>query len=335
MTTDLDPRRLLIFREVARLGSLSAAATALGWTQPAVGQHMQRLERDVGIPLMLRSARGITLTEAGTALLAHADALASRLAAAETELRAFASLELGTLSLAAFPSAAATLVPPALAKLEARAPALEVRLTEAEPPEARALVAAGDADLALIFEHSPPGPAASPTPPGSRTGPAASPTPPSSRGVVQEGDLVRLPLLEDPLRAVLPANHRLAGRARPIELGDLAGERWVAGCPRCEENLVATTRAAGFEPDVRHRTDDYVVAQRLVAEGLAVTLLPGLALLAAPGKGVAVQAVRTSPKRQVFVLLRAELMQSAPVVAAVEALRAVADRTAKRLVSLS
>jgi hypothetical protein len=78
-----------------------------------------------------------------------------------------------------------------------------------------------------------------------------------------------------------------------------------------------------------------VVAQRLVAEGLAVTLLPGLALLAAPGKGVAVQAVRTSPKRQVFVLLRAELMQSAPVVAAVEALRAVADRTAKRLVSLS
>lgn len=313
MTTDLDPRRLLIFREVARLGSLSAAATALGWTQPAVGQHMQRLEREVGIPLMLRSVRGITLTEAGTALLAHADALAARLTAAEAELQAFASMEIGTLSLAAFPSGAATLVPPALAKLESRAPALEVRLTEAEPPEARALVASGDADLALIFEHAPGG----------------------KREVVQEGDLVLLPLLADPLLAVLPAGHRLAGRTRPIALGDLAGERWVAGCPRCEENLLATTSAAGFTPDVRHRTDDYVVAQRLVAEGLAVTLLPGLALLAAPGKGVAIQAVRTSPQRQVSVLLRAEMMQSAAVVAAVEALRAVADRTAKRLVSLS
>ncbi|WP_020392642.1 LysR family transcriptional regulator [Kribbella catacumbae] len=307
MTTDLDPRRLLIFREVARLGSLSAAATALGWTQPAVGQHMQRLERDVGIPLMLRSVRGITLTEAGTALLAHADALASRLTAAETELRAFASMELGTLSLAAFPSAAAVLVPPALAKLESRAPALEVRLTEAEPPEARALVTSGEADLAIVFEH----------------------------GVVQEGELVLLPLLADPLRAVLPSGHRLAGRVRPIALGDLAGERWVAGCPRCEENLLTTTRAAGFVPDVRHRTDDYVVAQRLVAEGLAVTLLPGLALLAAPGKGVAVLQVRTSPERRVGVLVRAELMQSAAVVAAIDALRVVADRTAKRLVSLS
>ncbi|WP_433009832.1 LysR family transcriptional regulator [Kribbella sp. CA-294648] len=307
MTTDLDPRRLLIFREVARLGSLSAAATALGWTQPAVGQHMQRLERDVGIPLMLRSVRGITLTEAGTALLAHADALAARLTAAEKELRAFASMELGTLSLAAFPSAAAVLVPPALANLESRAPALEVRLTEAEPPEARALVTAGDADLAVVFEHE----------------------------AVPEGDLVWVPLLDDPLRAVVPSGHRLAGRTRPIALGDLADERWVAGCPRCEENLLVTTRAAGFVPDVRHRTDDYVVAQRLVAEGLAVTLLPGLALHAAPGTGVAVLPVRTSPERQVGVLVRAELMQSAAVVAAIEALRVVAERTAKRLVSLS
>lgn len=302
MTTDLDPRRLLIFREVARLGSLSAAATALGWTQPAVGQHMQRLERDVGIPLMLRSVRGITLTEAGTALLAHADALASRLTAAETELRAFASMELGTLSLAAFPSAAATLVPPALAQLESRAPALEVRLTEAEPPEARALVTSGEADLALIFEH---------------------------QSDAVSGELVVVPLLEDPLRAVVPADHRLAGRIRPIALADLADERWVAGCPRCEENLLATTRAAGFVPDVRHRTDDYVVAQRLVAEGLAVTLLPGLALLAAPGKGVAVLPVRTSPVRRVGVLVRTELLQSAAVVAAIEALRVVADRTVR------
>jgi DNA-binding transcriptional LysR family regulator len=321
MSTDLDPRRLLIFREVARHGSLSGAATALGWTQPAVGQHMQRLERDVGIPLMLRSVRGITLTEAGTALLAHADALASRLTAAQTELQAFASMEAGSLSLVAFPSAAAVLVPPALAKLESRAPALDVRLTTAEPDEAQALVLSGDADLALVFAYSG-------SLPGSAHG-GSAPAGAQGAGAARGGDLATVPLLSDPVRVVLPKDHRLARRGRPVALADLAGERWIVGCPRCEENLLAITDAAGFAPDVRHRTDDYVVAQRLVAEGLAVTLLPGLALLAAPDQGVLTLPVRTTkgtaaPKRQVSVLVRTELMESAAVVAAIEVLREVA-----------
>jgi len=89
---EVDPRRLLIFREVARRGSLSAAAAALGWTQPAVGQHLQRLERAVGLPLALRSTRGVTLTEAGAALLGHADAVAARLAAAEEEMSALRTM---------------------------------------------------------------------------------------------------------------------------------------------------------------------------------------------------------------------------------------------------
>jgi DNA-binding transcriptional LysR family regulator len=297
MDGGMDPRRLLIFREVARHGSLSKAASALGWTQPAVGQHMQRLERDVGIPLMLRSVRGITLTGAGTALLAHADALAARLAAAQAELDALATLQKGSLSLTAFPSAAAVLVPPALAQLATRAPDLDVRLTEAEPPEARAHVVSGNADLAIVFDH-----------PGAAT---------------EQGDLVSVDLFEDPLRAVLPKDHRLARRGKPIVLGDLADERWIAGCPRCEAHLMSATAAAGVVPDVRHRTDDYVVVQRLVAQGLAVTLLPQLALTAAPGRDVVALPVRTSPHRTVAVILRAEMRRNAAVVAAIEMLRRV------------
>ena len=293
----MDIRRLLIFREVARLGSLSKAAEALGWTQPAVGQHMQRLEREVGIPLLLRSVRGITLTEAGTALLVHADAMAARLSAAESELQALATLQQGTLSLVAFPSAAAVLVPPALAELAARAPDLDVRLTQAEPPEARAEVLAGNADLAVVFDHL---------------------------DQPEHGDLLTEKLFEDPLRAVLPAGHRLARRGKPVALADLAGERWIAGCPRCEAHLMSATAEAGFVPDVRHRTDDYVVVQRLVAEGLAVTLLPQLALTAAPGRAVVALPIRTSPRRTVSALFRAEMRQNAAVVAAIDALRRVA-----------
>jgi molybdate transport repressor ModE-like protein len=60
----VDPRRLLVFREVARAGSLAGAARTLGWTQPAVSQQVRRLEQDSGAPLVVRGGRGVTLTEA-------------------------------------------------------------------------------------------------------------------------------------------------------------------------------------------------------------------------------------------------------------------------------
>ncbi|MFC0628808.1 LysR family transcriptional regulator [Kribbella deserti] len=295
----MDPRRLLIFRTVARLGSLSAAAADLGWTQPAVGQHMQRLERELGLPLMLRSVRGITLTPAGTALLAHADAMAARLTAAEEELRELATLQAGSLRIAAFPSACAVLVPPLLRELADRAPQLDVRLTEVEPPEARALVLAGDADVALTFDYGP---------------------------APESAELIAVQLFSDELRAVVAADHPLAARKR-VALTDLAAERWVAGCPRCETHLLQLSEQAGFGPDIRHRSDDYVVVQRLVAAGLAVALLSDLALEAAPTAGVVAIPIRPRPGRRVEVLFRPELAGSAAVTTALDVLhRQSADR---------
>jgi len=294
-----DPRRLLIFREVARRGSLSAAATALGWTQPAVGQHVQRLERDLGLALALRSTRGITLTEAGTRLLSHADAVASRLAAAGQEMDALRTLRTGRLRLAAFPSAAATLIPPALARLAAAAPHLDTWLTELEPPEALAAVLAGDIDLAVIFHH-----------PG-----VASPD--------RHPDLVIHVLGDDPVLVVLPAHHPLAdsgGIRAPLNLAGLAGERWVAGCLRCRTHLQALARAVGFQPDIRHTTDDYVVVQNLVSAGLAVALLPALALAAAPNQHVTTALIEGNPARQVSLAHRKEVTAVPAVKTAVHAL---------------
>ncbi|HEV7209819.1 MAG TPA: LysR substrate-binding domain-containing protein, partial [Mycobacteriales bacterium] len=273
----LDPRRLLIFREVARRGSLSAAAAALGWTQPAVGQHLRRLERDVGLPLALRTARGVRLTDAGEALLEHADAVASRLFTAAEEMRALRTLQAGRLRLAAFPSGCATLVPAAIARLARLAPGLEVRLTELEPPEARDAVLAGEADLALLFQH------------------------PGDGARDQHRDLTGITLLDDPVLAVLPTGHRLAAATVDpgVQLAYLAGERWVAGCPRCRTHLAALAAAAGFQPDIRHSTDDYVVVQNLVAEGLAVALLPLLALTAARDPRVAAMRVAGDPFRRI------------------------------------
>jgi molybdate transport repressor ModE-like protein len=247
----MDSRRLLVFREVARAGSISGAARVIGWTQPAVSQHLRALEREVGSRLVLRGAGGVQLTEPGRVLLARADAVAGQLHMAGEELAALTQLRRGTVRLAAYPSAAATLVPRVVAALLRRHPDIDVSLTEAEPPEAIGLVEAGDVDVALVFGYD--------------GLPVAGP------------GLHWLPLADEPVHLVLPPRHALAGRAG-IGAGDLDAEAWIMGCTRCREHAVAVCAAAGFEPRVRHVSDDYVVVQNLVAVGLGVTLLPHSAL---------------------------------------------------------
>jgi molybdate transport repressor ModE-like protein len=249
----VDPRRMLIFRTVARAGSISAGARELGWTQPAVSQHLQALERSAGSPLLLRGAGGVTLTEAGEILLRHADSLASVLHVAGAELDDLAQVRRGTVRLACYPSGAATRVPQGLSALRARHPGLDVHLTEAEPPEALAMVQDGSVDLALVFAHE--------------------------GQDIAESDLVVHPLGTDDLLLVVPEGHRRV-RTRGLALGQLADETWIAGCDRCRAYLLRACREAGFEPHVRHVTDDYVVVQNLVANGLGIALLPDTSLQA-------------------------------------------------------
>jgi molybdate transport repressor ModE-like protein len=246
----VDPRRVLLFRTVARSGSLSAAARELGTTQSAVSQQLRQLEREADGPLLVRTARGSTLTEAGAALLARADTVHGALHHAREELGALADLRAGTARLAAFPSAAATLVPPAVRALHDDHAGVQVTLLETEPPEATAAVLAGDVDVALVFGYDDP--------------PA------------EDGALAWVPLGVEPMRLVLPAD----GSPARTSTRWLAAQSWVAGCERCRRHLVASCHAAGFEPQVLHESDDYVVVQNLVAHGLGVTLLPQLALTA-------------------------------------------------------
>lgn len=241
----------MIFRAVARAGSISAAARELGWTQPAVSQHLSRLERECGGPLLVRGPGGVDLTEAGSRLIARADAVAAELHVASEEMASLAQLRAGSVRLAAFPSAAATLVPGAVRALADAHPDIEVRLAEHEPPEAAEAVRSNDADLAVVFGHGGP-------PPGIES-------------------LAWLPLMREPVRLVVPPGH-FAASDRQVQMASLAAEPWIGGCERCREHLLACCRAAGFEPRLRHTTDDYVVVQNLVARGLGVTLLPRSAL---------------------------------------------------------
>src|ERR671931_567794 len=145
----LDVRRLRVLREVAACGSFSAAAESLSYTQSAVSQQIAALEREAGTVLVERSARGVRLTDAGRALVEHADVILARLSDAEAELEAIAGLRGGRLRLAAFPSAGASIMPEAIARYRERHPAVELSLEPAEPEPGLVKLRGGEVDIAL------------------------------------------------------------------------------------------------------------------------------------------------------------------------------------------
>src|SRR5919197_2034116 len=145
----LDVRRMRVLREVAARGSFSAAAESLDYTHSAISQQIAALEREAGTVLVERSARGVRLTDAGRALVEHADVILARLSDAEAELQAISGLRGGRVRIAAFPSAGASILPEAIARYRERHPAIELTLEPAEPGPALAKLRAGEVDIAL------------------------------------------------------------------------------------------------------------------------------------------------------------------------------------------
>src|SRR5918997_388485 len=144
----LDVRRMRVLREVALRGSFSAAAEALSFTQSAVSQQVAALEREAGAVLVERSARGVRLTDAGQAVVRHAEGILTRLAEAEAELEAIAGLRGGRLRMAAFESVAGTVMPLAIARFTDLHPGVELSMSLMEPEDALAALRAGDIDIA-------------------------------------------------------------------------------------------------------------------------------------------------------------------------------------------
>jgi DNA-binding transcriptional LysR family regulator len=250
----LDPRRLRVLREIAARGSFAAAAEALSFTQSAVSQQVAALEREAGTRLVERGVRPVRLTDAGRALLAHAEAVLARLDEAEQELGEIARLRRGRLRLASFPTAIATLVPRAVALFNQRHPDVDLTVIDDHGQGLLPRLARWELDLALIYEHE----------------------------ALREPDveLERTHLLEDRFDLVVPDGHPLAARAS-VALEELAGEIWIGGAPDSAYGAIVlhSCRAAGFEPRFAFGSDDYNAVQAFVAVGLGIAILPHLALI--------------------------------------------------------
>jgi DNA-binding transcriptional LysR family regulator len=270
----LDVRRMRVLREVAVRGSFSGAAEALSFTQSAVSQQIAALEREAGTTLVQRSARGVRLTDAGEAVVRHAEAIMARLAEAEAELEAIAGLRGGRLRMATFESAGSTLMPLAIAAFRERHPAVELSMSLAEPDDSVPQLRSGDLDLAIVFDTA---------------------------AVEPDDSIDRVHLLDDPMYLALPRDHPLAHRRR-VRLEDLAGEAWVAGSAGCECNRLISRACAtaGYEPRIAFETDDYTAMQGFVAAGVGVSLIAELGLRTVRDDIVVRDLGRETPMRHIY-----------------------------------
>ncbi|HET9081428.1 MAG TPA: LysR family transcriptional regulator [Trebonia sp.] len=308
----LDVTRLRVLVAVARHGSVTAAAHALNYAQPSVSHHLARLEAETGTKLVQRAGRGIRLTDAGRLLAERAIEVIGRLDAAENELAVFAGLRAGRLRLAAFPSALAAIVPAAAAILHERHPSVDLRLTEAEPPEALRMLKAGYVDVALVFRYEGADGGRSPMREALAREPAQRrlDTEEDAVGGEEQDDLREQVLLSEEVHLIMPGTAVRGGEPPlapavtelwPADLARLGEYRWIAGCDRCREHLLQQCASAGFTPKISFTTDDFVAAQALVTAGLGVTLLPELALRAARNPGVRTARLRGTRRRVVAV----------------------------------
>ena len=293
----LDLRRLRLLHELHRLGTVSAVADALSYSPSTVSQQLKVLEREAGTTLFEPAGRRVRLTDAALVLVEHAERLLAGAERAEADLAAAAAGAVGgVVRVGSFQTASLRLLLPAMNALRATHPGVEVRLVEAEPEPALEALRSHALDLALADEW------------------AGTPHP-------RWPGLEREDLLTEPVHAALPSHHPAATSGHPVPLAALAGEAWATGYPG--GGMAALVRRVcnqhgGFEPDVRHETNELTMLLALVAAGHAVTLLPQLALTG-DAAGVAARPVAdTELTRTLFTAVRAGADRR-PALAAVRA----------------
>jgi DNA-binding transcriptional LysR family regulator len=247
-------RRLHVLRMVRQHGTVTAAARALHLTPSAVSQQVRALARDLDVALLQPAGRGVRLTPAADILLDHADRLYVGWEQAQADLHAHRHGDRGPLRICGFPSALSALLPAAATRLRQGRPPLHLHVVQADPAESLDLLVAGEVHLAIIE--------------ASLAAPATT-----DERFAQEL------LFDDPLRLIVPFEHRLAQRDE-IALADAVDEDWVGGPVDGSYHQIERLAcgAAGFTPRFVHRALDWSAYLAVVGAGLGVALLPRLAV---------------------------------------------------------
>jgi DNA-binding transcriptional LysR family regulator len=278
---------LRVLREVAARGTFTGAAESLGYTQSAISRQVAALEEAAGTPLFERRARGVRLTEAGETLLQRAGTVLDEVDAARQELAGIAEPATGRLRVGAFPTAVAALVPRTIAGFRRRQPGVRVSLREGGTPSQLKRLYSGSVDVAVIGFL-----------PGGQ--------------VTRDRRISLEHLIDDPLLLAVGQGHPLA-RRRTVDLDDLSGESWIAASADAGDTMIGAWQWADWRPRVELIAKEWTAKLGLVAAGLGVTLVPGLAADAVR-PDVALVRIRSGPaSRQVLVATRSGHERSASI----------------------
>ncbi|MFG1944789.1 LysR family transcriptional regulator [Nonomuraea sp. NPDC048826] len=280
---DIDPRRLRVLREVHVRGGVMRAAEALHLTPSAVSQQLAQLEREVGLALLDRSQRRISLTPAGRVLAGYAERVEEELAEARRELTRFAERLAGPVRIAAFPTVIQHILVPALGELAVRHPKLEPAVHEVFGPPALQELRLGAVDV-LITEQD------------------------MSRPVLAQPSLDIRPLFVDEYRVVVPPDWP----ELPRHVSELADVPWVASEPQlaCGQALDRLAGLHGFEPRKLHVITDFAPTLALVTAGRGVAIVPTLALLDVREGEVRVSDIRDVGARRIDAVTRVSRTRS-------------------------
>ena len=272
----MELRRLEYFVAVARHGRFTRAANELWITQSALSQQVRRLEAELGVELLRRSARGVELTAAGEELLPRAEAILAEVGRARAALNRHAGVTRGRVRIAATTMDTPGL-PAALAAFHRVHPGLQMALRHAPATEIAALVASGAADVGIASLHGP-----------------------APAGVDAS------PLAEHSLRVLLAPGDDLAHDG-PVEVGDLRGRPFILAEPgtALRETVMAACQEAGFSPVPLFEVSDPGTVRFLSHAGLGISIVPA-SWLDQPGPEVAAAALaEPAPRHRVALLVPA------------------------------
>ena len=274
---------------LAESGTVAAAASATGYTPSAVSQQIKRMERDLGVGLLDRVGRGVVLTEQGRLLVEHGHGILRQLEAAMSGLQAEGGIPHGMLRVAAFSTAVRGLIAPLAADLVSTAPDVVLDLVERDPPDAIGMIAAGQADLAVVHHWV---------------------------GVpVHRPDQLRGELLgTDVADLLVHRDHRLAGRSE-VTAADLLTETWASTPVGSICHGWFSYMFAGFDtpPQIRFWSWEFASQVVLVSQGVTVALVPRLGRGPLPASVVAIPVLDPAPTRVIELLWRDSLTSSPTV----------------------
>jgi len=268
-------RQLRVFQVVARSGNFTKAGLQVGLTQPAVSRCMRELEQQLGLRLLDRTTREVTLTAAGRSLATRLDRTLDELDAVLLDVRGLASQQEGRVRVASSPTLSANLLPGCIARCQAQHPGLDLVVLDRIQEYALGSVLSGEVDFGVVIE------------PG------------------QVEDLHLEPILTEPFELVCAPSHRFA-RRRKLAWSDLADEPLVlldraSGSRRLIDEALARYHVpVKLSQEVGHVTTIF----RMVDAGLGISVVPHLAIPPAGLQGLIALPLLPRVERRVMLARR-------------------------------